>query len=282
MKPTMTSANSKRIAPKLLVLLLVGGLMVFQTVVAVCQDRNADAAKKATAKSHERVPTDDAPQELKRLIRDGKVEVVYDSDPDFVNAARAWADFHIQLRYTFKYDLVKKRKGGRWQVKLTVTELESKIDLTHLIRLPVTFKSPDVWRLRTMRHEFDHVAISLDPRVMMLLKHLLDHLPEIERTLEAKESPTNDVLNKLIDDEVVRRREAVVELMRQNNRRLDKVGAHGAQVVPDRAAFFAKLYTKENLAEMQFPFIEQVLDLLETPAYQQAELPFLTRDPAAR
>lgn len=233
-----------------------------------------------TSDTRQPVPRDGVPRELLRLIDDGQVEVVYDSEPEFVKADRAWADFHIQLRYSFKYDLTKTQKNGRWQVKLTITQLDSKIELTHLIRLPASFKSPDVWRLRTLRHEFDHVAVSLDPRAILLLKHLLTNLPEIERTLEAKEAPTNELLNKLIDDEIAKRREAVVELMRQNNRRLDKIGTHGAQVVPDRANFFATLYTKENLAEMKFSFIEQVLDLLETPEYREADLPFLARDPA--
>ncbi len=51
---------------------------------------------------------------------------------------------------------------------------------------------------------------------------------------------------------------------------------------PTVPPYFKQLYTKENLAEMKFPFIEQVLDLLETAEYQQAELPFLARDPADR
>jgi len=205
---------------------------------------------------------------------------VYDSDPEFVKASRGWADFHVQIRTSFKYDVTKSRARGRWNVKVAVNKLEPKIELTHLIRLPSTFKSPDVWSSRVMRHEFDHIAVSLDPRAMLLLRHLLEHLPVIERTLEPKETPSNAVLNKLIDEEVVKRRQAVVKLMRQNNQRLDKIGAHGAQAIPHRAAFFASLYTKENLAELKFPFFEQTLDLLETAEYQQAELPFLARDPA--
>ena len=245
--------------------------------VALAEPPTKPVPKSAT---REPIPQDNVPKELRSLIDDGKVEVVYESDPEFVKAARGWADFHLQLRYTFKYDLSKSQKNGRWHIKLAIAKLNPKIELTHLIRLPVTFKSPDVWSGRILRHEFDHIAISLDPRAMLLLRHLLDHLTEIERTLEPKESPTNGVLSKLVDDEILKRREAVVELMRQNNIELDKIGAHGGQAVPNRAAFFAKLYTKENLAERKFPFIDEVLDLLETPEYQQAELRFLPRDPA--
>jgi hypothetical protein len=228
------------------------------------------------------IPRDDASDELRRLMEHGRVNVVYESEPEFVKAGRGWADFHVQLRYSFQYDATKTRKGGRWHVKLAITKLDTKIELTHLIRLPLTFQSPDVWHSRILRHEFDHVAVSLDPRAMLLLTHLLDHLPEIERTLEPTESPTQELLNKLVDDEIVKRRQAVVELMRQNNLRLDKLSAHGAQPVPERAAFFAQLYTKENLAETKFPYVEPVLDLLETPEFQRAKLPFLTADPAGR
>lgn len=234
------------------------------------------------SETHQPIPRDGIPPELQRLIDRGKVEVVYDSDPEFVRASRGWADFHVQIKSTFKYDLTKSRMNGRWNVKLDNIKLKPTIELTHLIRLPSTFKSPDVWSSRTLRHEFDHIAVSLDPRAMLLLRHLLAHLPDIERTLEPKEMPTNDVLNRLVDEEVVKRRQAVVEVMKQNNQQLDKIGAHGAELVPNRATFFTQLYTKENLAETKFPFVEQVLDLLETAEYQRAESPFLARDPADR
>ncbi len=228
------------------------------------------------------IPREGISAEMKTLAEQGKVEIVYDSEPEFVKAARGWADFHVQLHYSFKYDLTKTRKNGRWQVKVVINEIRPTIELTHIIRLPNTFKFRDIWNSRVMRHEFDHVAVSLDPRPMLLFKHLIEHLPAIETTLEPKDSPTSAVVNKLVDAEIVKRRQAIVELMRQNNLRLDNIGAHGAQVVPNRAAFFTQLYTKDNLAEMKFPFIEQVLKLLDSPEYQRAEsnLKFLPRDPA--
>lgn len=256
---------------------LLGGLLLGGFAAASGQER--DPVKPPATTTQEPIPSEDAPQELKRLIDEGKVKVVYDSDPKFVQAARGWADFQVDLRYTFKFNLTKTRKNGRWQVKLAITKLEPKLELTHLIRLPASFKSPEVWKNRILRHEFDHVAVSLDPRARLLQQHLLKKLRIIERTLEPNEEPSEEILGKLVEDEIKKRREAVVELMRQNNVLLDKVGAHGAQSVPDRAAFFEKLYSKEHLADQNFPFVDQVLDLLEKPKYRNAELPFLRRDP---
>lgn len=269
----MTNTRNKTWLTLFVVLIAIG------LDIAAGAERDSAETQQSKTATREPISDDDAPQELKRLIDAGKVKVVYDSDPKFVQEARGWADFQVDLRYTFKFNLTKTRKNGRWQVKLAITKLEPKIELTHLIRLPVSFKSPNVWQGHILRHEFDHVAVGLDPRARLLLLHLLRKLRTIERTLEPDEEPINERLSKLIDDEITKRREAVVELMRQNNVLLDKVSAHGLRSVPDRAAFFETLYSKEHLAEQKFPFVDQVLDLLNKADYRDAELPFVRRDP---
>jgi hypothetical protein len=213
------------------------------------------------------------------MIQDGKVEVVYDSASEFEKAGRGWADFHISVRREFRYGVQETRKEGRRHVQLTITQMKADLELTHLVRLPASFQSPDVWQGQILRHEFDHVAVSLDPRALLLLRHLLEHLPPIERTLEPKEELTQERLNQFVNEEIDRRHSAVVELLRQNNRLLDKVSAHGTRVVPDRRVFFQKLYSKQHLAEQKFPFVDQVLDLLGSESYLQAEPRCLARDP---
>lgn len=261
-----------------LLLLLLDALVFGGFNVAAGQQREPVEAKRSNTATHEVIPNDDAPEELKPLIAAGKVKIVYDSEFDFVKAERGWADFQVDLRYSFKYNVMKSRKNGRTQVRIVITKLEPKIELTHLIRLPASFKSPQVWQGRILWHEFDHVAVSLDPRARLLLKHLLKRLRVIDRTLDEGEEPSDELLSKIVEDEITKRRQAVVELMRQNNVLLDKVGGHGVQAVPERSAFFTKLYTKEHLAEQKFPYVDQVLDLLERPEYRDAELPFLRRD----
>jgi len=245
----------------------------------LCQEADTPTGKKADAETRELIPTDSAPEDLKRLIEDGKVTVVYDSDPEFVKAGRGWADFHIQLKHSFRYSLTKTQRRGKQHLTITVTKLEPQIELTHIIRLPVPYKSPRVWDGNVLRHEFDHVAISLDPRPLLLFKHLLLHLPPIEMSLEPKEQPSEAAINQRINDAIDQRHTAVRDVIRANNIMLDKVSQHGGIPIPRRAEFFAKLYTKENLAEQKFPFIDEVLGLLESPEYQQARPRILPRDP---
>lgn len=259
--------------------LMANVVVAFQ--VGWCEPPAVIDEQKSVVSTRVSIPDDAAPSELRRLIADGKVEVVYDSEPEFEKAGRGWADFHISVQREFRYNAQEFRKGGRRRVKVTITAMKADLELTHLVRLPAAFQSPNVWQGQVLRHEFDHVAVSLDPRALLLLRHLLEHLPPIERTLEPQELLTQERLNRIVNEEIERRHSAVVELIRQNNRLLDKLSAHGTRPVPDRAAFFQQLYSKEHLAEQKFPFVDQVLDLLASEPYQQAKPRCQARDPAA-
>lgn len=264
-------------------LLLIAAVFGYWAV-AVGADTKDSADKLRPTATQELISHDNAPEELKRLIADGHVRVVYESDPDFVKAQRGWADFHVQIEHTFQLDVAKFRKNGRWWMKVTAKNIKPKIELKHLIRLPVNLKSPDIWSQSLLRHEFDHVAVSLDPRPRLLLRHLLEKLPPIEQVLDTNEEPPKATLTKLVNDELERRGQSVIELMRRNNKLLDKISVHGALPIAERAAFFTKLYTKQYLAEQQFPFIDHALALLDSKAYQTAEshLPFLHTNPNAQ
>ncbi len=237
--------------------------------------------KEVDSVSGEPIPTDTAPEELKKLIEDGKVTVEYDSEGEFAKSGRGWADFHLREDRKYRFDLKKQIRQGLWQVRVVVSHVEEKIVLTHIVRMPMQKKSPDVWKSWLLRHEFDHVAVSLDPRPKMLLVHLLKTLPPIERTLDPGEEPTNEVVNRLINEQLDKRAKSVRDVMIHNNRTLDNISHHGTSPVPMRADFFRSLYTKDNLAAAKFPYVDSVLKLLDSEAYQKAELRYLPVDPVA-
>lgn len=223
--------------------------------------------------------TDKAPKVLKTLIRDGAITVVFSSDPEFVKENTGKAHFYLKLTQKYGYGFSKSKKSDVWQVKVTPKNVEPTVKLEHVVRLPVKYRADTVWNGRLIRHEFDHVAISLDPRPVMLLEHLCRTLPPLERTLAAGEEPSDAVYKRIINEEIDRRRDAVNDLIQANYVLLDQVGKHGTIPIPKRAEFFGKLFTKENLAEQKFPYVMEVLQILDSPVYQRAELRFLPRDP---
>ena len=256
------------------------GLLMSSFVVASCDDATVTPPSITTTDpNQEAIPTESAPDEFQRLIKDGQVKLVYDSEPEFVKADTGKADFVLIFNQTYQYNFIKVKRNGRWHVTLTAKQVKPTVRLEHTIRLPSPYKSDHVWEDRLLRHEFDHVTVSLDPRPAMLIEHLFQHLPPIEHSFDAGQEPSEELYKKLFNEEFDKRGQAVIELIKRNNVLLDNVSKHGTEPVPRRAEFFGRLFLKENLAESKFPFLEEVLDLLETPKYRKAELRFLPRDP---
>ncbi|MEK6262866.1 MAG: hypothetical protein AABP62_30070, partial [Planctomycetota bacterium] len=222
------------------------------------------------------------PKELKAFIEEGAVTVVISSDSEFVKANIGKAHFYMRLTQKYRYNFSKSKQGELWHVKVTAKNVEPTLHMEHVVRLPIKYRTDTVWSGRLLRHEFDHVAVSLDPRPKLLLEHLCRNLPTLERTLEAGEEPSDAVYKRIINEELGRRRNAVKELIQANYVLLDQFSKHGSNAIPQRAEFFGKLFTKENLAEQKFPYVTEVLEVLESPEFRQAELRFLPRDPTEK
>ncbi len=278
-----TAARMRNRPVRVVEFLAVVSLVTSSVVVGLCEEATVTPPPiETTDPNQEPIPTDSAPEELQRLIADGHINLVYDSDPEFVKADTGKAHFHLTFKQTFQYKYTKSKRNGCWHVKLTATQVKPTVGLEHTIRLPVQYKSDHVWNDRLLRHEFDHVAVSLDPRAVLLIEHLFQHLPPIERILDPGQLPSDELHKKLFNEEFEKRGQAVIELVKQNNVLVDKVGKHGTVPIPRRAEFFGQLFLKQNLVESKFPYVEEVFDLLETPNYRKAELRFLPRDPTEK
>ena len=190
---------------------------------------------------------------------------------------RGWADFHWDIQQKFEFNTSRKAR----EFTITVTKVDFKIQLTHLIRIPATFRSPSIWTGSLMRHEFDHVAISLDSRPRRLIEHLMQNLPVIKYPLKNGESASTELAVKIINTHLDQRINVVREVMKLNNQTADRISQHGTIPVPKRREFFESLYSKENLADSKFPFIDECLRLLESREHQEAPRPFLRLDPTS-
>ncbi len=120
--------------------MLLGGVVVGELNVGICDSPTLPTDEKPVVTAREPILIDAAPEELKRLIADGKVTVAYDSDPEIEKARRGWAEFNLLLKQTFRFKPTKSQKqNGRQLVKAVVTKISPTIELTHLIRLPASF-----------------------------------------------------------------------------------------------------------------------------------------------
>ena len=125
-----------------------------------------------------------------------------------------------------------------------------------------------------MLHEFDHVAISSDPRIDLLLEHLLRNISPLQLTIDNDEQLDGDWISDQINAAIDRRTEAMIDSITENYVLLDDITSHGTRAIPDRQAFFEALYTKANFDHQAFQYTGELLDLLRSPAYTEVELPY--------
>ena len=82
-----------------------------------------------------------------------------------------------------------------------------------------------------MQHEFDHIASSQDPRLLMLARHISEKVDRIEHTLQPGETADLALGKRLVNEELTRRAEAMAALIRFNDKLLDQVSRHGQQAI---------------------------------------------------
>jgi hypothetical protein len=196
-----------------------------------------------------------------------------------------WTNYKFELthRFSYEYELtdIPQKKGTKGTVakgttpKMTLVRItpeftEVTLTMRQQIRLPARYDTPSVWETTLAQHELEHVAISAHHRLSLLATHLLKGIAKLERTVEKHSEVTEAWAEKVINDEVTRRREALDALITSNNKHLDKLTGHGAKPLPNRDTFISELYLKPNLDEMKFQFLGEVLELLDQPAYIDA------------
>lgn len=210
---------------------------------------------------------------VKQLISDGQMTVRFSDTANPPRRFPGWTDFGFRLEYQYEYQVEVPRKKT-FKVPVVIAPKFSKIDVpvTHRILLPKRLESENWYDAQLGRHELDHVRVGMHPRLQMLSKHLLEKLTRIEGAVDRPVEVTADWVKRQIDEAVAHRRDAIQGLVGAINRKIDSDTQHGALPLPDREDFFAGLFLKENLDEMKFPYVPEVLDLIGTREYQHAHL----------
>ena len=212
------------------------------------------------------------PAYFRQLIDTGGVKFeFYDRRPEgqrWPGRANFWLNVPYQTTYRYRTEPV----GNKKLLTIDVTLESVKFELSHKLVLPRSLNHARSWRQRLMKHEFDHVAISSDPRMFMLVEHLHRNVKQIKATVAESETPDKKFLLSRIEKEFAARRDAVNQLIRANYVLLDKVSRHGVAPIPNRRLFFESLYTKSNLDAAGFAYTGEVLGLLKSKAYREAKL----------
>jgi hypothetical protein len=182
------------------------------------------------------------------------------------NSPHGGTTFHFDQRITFRFTPRQSEDGD--SVRVTV-QPEAIIDIMpwHEMTLPRGVPDTTGWYARLVRHQFDYLAISADPRPVALVRHLVAHLPAITTHVARGTFVPNARAQALVTDAIAARYAAVVQLVQSQYDRLDSLTVHGMLPLPDRDAFYADLYGFECLHRANFPYLLEAAPLLADSAY---------------
>jgi len=192
----------------------------------------------------------DAPGEFVRLIDRGNVSIVVDDERIRKAGKTALTIFQFSVDYDFKYRqqlLGFDSKTNTWQAKMIAWMDQPKLKLEHKICIQSTFNPSLPWESRLLRHEFDHVAISSDPRILKIMKRMLQQRQQWTATFEQVNRPTEKDFRKCILERITTQVRTIEMLVQSQYDYLDQESAQGVTNIVDRKEFFTRLYTMEGV-----------------------------------
>ncbi len=190
-----------------------------------------------------------------RLIELGQVR--FCSDPDALRAADRIAltrfDVQANVSFRFQHQLVPAPAAGSIFSIVRLTPTLSAVDLRHMVTLPEPYSASERSARRLLAHEFDHIAISADPRPMRILREIFSQPQRLREPLVAGQPPTAAAIELRVQawrDGVLQR---IAALIQSQYDQLDAVSRNGELPIADREQFFHCLYQVQELETLGLP-----------------------------
>lgn len=207
----------------------------------------------------------DVPPALARLVDIGRVEIEEDQPAVEAAGRTALTVFSFSLAYRMRYRINELGKGndGKPRIRILVNFDDVTVLPSHKIQLSKYFRPTKPWESALLQHEFDHVAISSDPRMLAMLCSLDGRRSTLVVAMEEAGKPKDDWAKTKIEESTKVFRLAVEKLVETYYERLDEATQHGLRGIDDRKKFFTRIYSVEDLEKAQFPYVDDVRTSVE-------------------
>ncbi len=201
-----------------------------------------------------------APPKMARLIDIGQVKILEDNIAAKKAQRVAVTFYNISVQYDLRYTQTPVRPSNAVfrKTSIQVKFTNPKVTLEHEIKMSTTYQPEKPWESRLLLHEMDHVAISTDPRLINMLKSLLQAPAKLTVELSANANQDATTINQAITDLQQARREAVQVIVQKYYERLDAQSNNGLDDIDQRNEFFMGLYSKQDLESLEFPYLKEI------------------------
>ena len=199
----------------------------------------------------------EAPGEFVRLVDRGNVKIVLDDDRIRKSGKTALTLFQFVVDYDFKFRhqvLGYDEESRAWQAKIMAWIDQPKVRLDHTICIQSDFAPASPWESKLLRHEFDHVAISTDPRMLKIIKRELQQRRQWIAKWEQTSAPTEQDIRKNIFEAITAEVKSLEQLVQSQYDYLDQESNQGLSDINSRKDFFRRLYTVEGLERCKYLF----------------------------
>jgi len=207
-----------------------------------------------------------APGEFIRLIDNGNVQILVDDERVQKARKSALTVFRFDIQNEFKYRhqmLGYDEKLQAWQAKIVAWMDQPKFKLEHNIFFRSTFSPTLPWESKLLRHEFDHVAISTDPRLLKIIKRTLQQRHQWIATWQQASAPTDADIRKNIVDTFQEEVKALEKLVQSQYDYLDQESNQGVLAIKARTDFFKGLYTLDGLGRCHYQLDKSMQDFVK-------------------
>ncbi len=226
-------------------------------LVAVCSlfDPTSHQVFAQSGKAHPWLAT--APGEFVRLVDRGNVKIVVDDDRIRKSGKTALTLFQFNVDYDFKFRhqmLGYDQESHVWQAKIMAWIDQPKVRLDHTICIQSNFAPSSPWESRLLRHEFDHVAVSTDPRMLKIIKRELQQRRQWIGKWEQIGAPTEQDVRKSIFEAITAEVKSLEQLVQSQYDFLDQESNQGLSDINSRKDYFKRLYTVEGLERCKYLF----------------------------
>lgn len=197
----------------------------------------------------------EAPGEFVRLIDRGNVNIVVDDDRIRKTGKSALTLFQFAVDYDFRFRhqlLGYDSEANVWQAKIVAWMDQPKIKLEHTVCVQSNFSPNLPWESKLLRHEFDHVAISTDPRFLKIVKRSLQQRRQWTGKWTQANAPTEQDVRESVLAAITAEVQSIEKLMQSQYDLLDQESSQGLTVIDSRKEFFERLYTIEGLERCKF------------------------------
>lgn len=211
----------------------------------------------------------DAPGEIVRLIGLGNVRIEVDDEQVKASSKLALTAFQLKVTYDvrIRYDWIAQGNQNQgWKARIVANVPKPKFHLEHQVIIPSTFQPVDPWESALMKHEFDHVAISTDPRLLKIMDRIFKRKWIIAEEWDQPLRPTDADVKSRVEQMLAAEVKNCEQLIQRQYDWLDQQTVSGSQSLDSRISFFQDLYSFQGLERCSFNRRDLVKEHLERNA----------------